>query len=69
VRTGSLPSPAPNEALEATGHSAGFVLSAWVGGAVARASPWAFGTTIAKGGRQNSLRITGSSHPEQDGDF
>jgi GNAT superfamily N-acetyltransferase len=41
VSTVSLPSPAPNEALEATGHSAGFCLSSWVGGAVARASAWA----------------------------
>lgn len=41
--TVSLPSPAPNVALEATGHSAGFFLSSWVGGAVARASAWAFG--------------------------
>jgi Pentapeptide repeats (8 copies) len=37
----SQPSHAPNEALEATGHSAGFFLSSWVGGAVARASAWA----------------------------
>jgi Uncharacterised protein family (UPF0175) len=28
-------------ALEATGHSAGFFPSLWVGGAVARASAWA----------------------------
>jgi hypothetical protein len=33
----------PNTALEATGHSAGFFLSPWVGGSVARASAWAFG--------------------------
>ena len=32
----------PNTALEATGHSAGVFPSSWVGGAVARASAWAF---------------------------
>jgi hypothetical protein len=50
----SLPSPAPNVALEATGHSVGFFLSSWVGGAVARASAWAFGATGA-GKNQKSL--------------
>jgi hypothetical protein len=34
----SLPSHAPNEALEATGHSAGFFLSSWVGGCGPRLS-------------------------------
>jgi hypothetical protein len=28
-----------------------------------------FGSTIAKGGRQNSLVVTDSSHPEQGEDF
>jgi hypothetical protein len=43
MSTVSLPSYAPNVALEATGHSVGFFLSSWVGGAVVRASAWAFG--------------------------
>jgi hypothetical protein len=38
----SLSSPAPNEALEATGHSVGF-FPMCVSVPVARASAWAFG--------------------------
>jgi len=55
VSTVSLPSHAPNEALEATGHSAGFFLSSWLGGAVARASAWAFGSSFTTSRRKRQV--------------